>query len=140
MTTLEHESLKSVTNNAGSVSLWAAAVDSVDSFFNYPLEIAENASDSQSFIHIYELPNFRHINIGWPKVKQVTFEGDNLGVTLGTENTTSIDIGILSLIGNITDLAQGDMVTNITVGQLVVEDNFDMTHLNVFRSAVHPGD
>ncbi|KAH6973023.1 hypothetical protein BKA56DRAFT_620389 [Ilyonectria sp. MPI-CAGE-AT-0026] len=131
MTTLEHESLKSFTNNAGSVSLWAAAVDSVDSFFNYPLEIAEDASDSQSFIDVYELPNLRHINIGWPRVKQVTIKGDNLGVTLGTENTTSIDIGTLSLIGNITDLDQGDVVTNLTVGQLIVKDNFDMTHLNV---------
>lgn len=119
LTTLDHDVLEGFTSedNSGGITFEAAAVDSVDSFFKRPLKL-NITNNGKSYISAFggSLPNVRNITLGWSRVADVLISGDNLRITLGTSNTTDIEIGNLKLYGNMTALEYHPKLNNLTIG------------------------
>lgn len=131
---IQHEILKSFTGKEGPgrVDL-TGTVKSIDSFFNYPIEQVQLENDtSVSWVEINSklLPNVRHINFGWSNLGDLMINGDNLSITLGAVNTTSMNIGTITLTGNITKLEPGKALTNLTIGLLKIGET-GLTDLNI---------
>ncbi|KAH7149845.1 hypothetical protein B0J13DRAFT_594394 [Dactylonectria estremocensis] len=122
LTSLQHERLEAFTgdNKYGAVSLGAAAVESVDSFFSYPIYANGSAEQSSVYINTGRLPNVREINFGWARVDTLSIRGNDIAVTLGTSRTTSMEIGSLIIDGNITGVSRHESVKNLTVGRCTV--------------------
>ncbi|KAH7160679.1 hypothetical protein EDB81DRAFT_866362 [Dactylonectria macrodidyma] len=123
LTSLQHEGLQGFTgdNKYGTVTLFTAAVESLDSFFSYPIWVNGSAAHSGVFINSGNFPNLKEINFGWARVSTLSISGDDIAVTLGTSRTISMEIDYLMLKGNITELQRHETVNNLTVGKCTVE-------------------
>lgn len=134
LASIQHEILKSFTGKEGPgrVDL-TGAVESIDSFFNYPIEPVPLENDTRiSWVEIdsKSLPNVRHINFGWSNLDILDIKGDNLSITLGAVNTTTMNISTITLTGNITKLEPGKALTNLTIGTLSIDET-GLTDLNI---------
>ncbi|KAH6996034.1 hypothetical protein BKA56DRAFT_609310 [Ilyonectria sp. MPI-CAGE-AT-0026] len=126
LASIQHEILKSFTGKErpGTVHL-TGAVESIDSFFSYPIEPVALENDTRfSWLEIdsKSLPNVRHINFGWSNLDYLNVDGDNLSITLGAANTTMMNMGTINLTGNITKLETGKALTNLTIGILRIDE------------------
>lgn len=125
LTTLNHEGLEGFTgeNKYGAVAFWAAAVTSVDSFFNHPIEANGSADQSGVTISTEYLPNLDRLNFAWARVPRLWVSGDGINVTLGNSRVDSMDLDSLVLKGNITGLNRHSNLDNLTVGSFIMEAN-----------------
>ncbi|KAH7144113.1 hypothetical protein B0J13DRAFT_635021 [Dactylonectria estremocensis] len=134
LTTLRHESFKGFTGthyNGGSLSFSSAGVESLDSWFKYPLTVQSTiqGSDSEDApgnaeISGYRLPNLKNITIGWVKTDKIRIEGpdsEGISVTFGASETETMDIGLVMLQGNVTVLGRGPVLEELVAGRLIVE-------------------
>ncbi|KAI5466743.1 hypothetical protein BGZ63DRAFT_6764 [Mariannaea sp. PMI_226] len=133
LTKLEHEGLRGFTgqNKYGSVAFNAAAITSVDSFFNYPIQANGSAEQSGVTISGDYLPNIKSLNFAWATAPLLWVSGDNINVTLGNSKVSSMEIGSLVLKGNITSLARDSAVKNLTVGTFDMEGDNSMEALDI---------
>lgn len=122
-TIIDHETLEGFTSDSGygGVEIGSAAVESVDSFFKRPIHLSNTPGMSYISTTWHGLPNVRNMTIGWSRVGDVSIRGGNVSVTLGTSNTTDIEIGRLTLDGNITDLEYHPNLKNLTIGDFIME-------------------
>ncbi|KAH6885182.1 hypothetical protein B0T10DRAFT_492149 [Thelonectria olida] len=134
LTTLRHETFKGFTGTAlygGGLQFWSAKVKSLDSWFNYPLKryhvsefgITERAPASVD-LSTYNLPNLKNITIGWAKTDIVRIAGDGVSVKFGASQTTSMEIDLVVLRGNVTVLERGPNLKELKVGGIIAKSNF----------------
>ncbi|KPM41371.1 hypothetical protein AK830_g5191 [Neonectria ditissima] len=139
LTTLRHEGFKGFTGtsyNGGSLSIDAARVDSLDSWFRYPLtikrkfqEFSPESAPGDVMINKWNLPNLKNITIGWAKTSKVWIrsfgdngtDGDAIGVKFGGSQTKSIEIDRLELEGNVKILETGSALEKLEIGTLVFQ-------------------
>ncbi|KAH7015499.1 hypothetical protein EDB80DRAFT_889696 [Ilyonectria destructans] len=133
LTSIEHEGLEGFTgeNKYGTVSFWAAAVKSVDSFFSHPISANGTADQSRITISGEYLPNVKEINFGWAKAPELWVSGNDIAVTIGTSRTANVEIDSIVLKGNITKLERHDSVKNLTVGSFTMESDNEMEDLEL---------
>ncbi|KPM45714.1 hypothetical protein AK830_g801 [Neonectria ditissima] len=133
LTSLQHEGLEGFTgeNKYGSVSFLGAAVKSVDSFFSYPIRANGSADQSRVTISKDYLPNVDHIAFGWALVPELWISGDDISVTLGTSESSDMELKSIMLKGNITKLERNKSVENLTVGSFTMEKDGAIEELSL---------
>ncbi|KAI0012197.1 hypothetical protein F4779DRAFT_626118 [Xylariaceae sp. FL0662B] len=137
--TLRHERLEGFTRAPGGPNnavFLSADVDSVDSFFSTPNPADRGGEPLSVYISSSGLPNVRDVTIGWSKVEYIDVTADNLGITLGATNTTSMEVDEIYLQGNITRLERGPALKNLTVGNFIFEDSIETDELDLFFDQV----
>lgn len=135
LTTMKHEGFEGFTNtsyNGGSLEFYMAALDSLDSWFRYPLVIRKTVQefDPESApasvgIRGYNFPRLKNITIGWKEMDKIWIRGDDIRVQFGGDETESLDVDLIMLRGNITTLERGPVLKNLTAGALIYEKSFE---------------
>lgn len=123
LTTLKHEGLQSFTEmeQGNYVCLNNAQVESVDSFFKYPIEAnAEDYYISEILIQSEYLPNVKKVNIGWSKVDKIEIMGSwdsepALEVSFGSANATSVEVGELQLLRGQTNITRNSNLKVLSI-------------------------
>jgi hypothetical protein len=135
---LHHNGLQNCTGGPSGlgISIWAAAVDSVDSFYKNPVYMPPEFLDAASGIGLGPgLPNVRKVTIGWPYVAHLSIRSDNpnqtLDVTLGGPSTTTMEIDKITVQRGLSSLERGANVKNLTVNNLRFIETSNVTHLKL---------
>lgn len=137
LSSLSHDVLEGFTKDYGTgpfVEFESAAVDSVDSFYKRPIVFQDERREIPSRIVLSNctFPNVRNVTIGWSKVHTVKIFGDNLSVTFGNSNTTTMEIESLELGGNFKKLEYLVSPENLTVHKFsMVQSDSGPTQLNL---------
>jgi hypothetical protein len=136
LTTLRHEGLKGFTNTSnriGLIDFQSARVESIDSWFRYPLTVNRGLggflgdreyAPAPISIYGYYLPNVKNVTIGWANISSVKITGDNINVRFGGLETEDTEIDFLMLEGNITKIERGSNLKKLEVGELLVTRSF----------------
>ncbi|KAK7404073.1 hypothetical protein QQX98_010131 [Neonectria punicea] len=137
LTTLRHDGFRGFTGtsyNGGSLSFTTARVDSLDSWFRYPLTIERTIREfnpelapGSVNINTWNLPNVKNITIGWAKTDKVWIRsfggnrtvGRGITVKFGGSQTKSQEIDFLQLEGNVTVFERGPVLDTLEVGRLL---------------------
>ncbi|KAM0546667.1 hypothetical protein ACHAPJ_010805 [Fusarium lateritium] len=132
-TKIDHDGLRNFTNGSsnGGIVFWSAAVESIDSWFKYPIEAVANYTNlpRNSWPPTVDvgwgnLPNVKSLTVNWPKVDEIRIQGDGITLILGGENTTTMELDRLTIEGNNTSIDRGSDMKRIVVGNVSVE-HFD---------------
>ena len=120
LSTMHHEGLRHFTGRLGerdTLYVSDTALDSIDSIFAYPFNLTNTPNPSQG-LGFDRMPNLRRATFGLTSANQVSFGGNNLTVTLGGPETTSMNLSSIVLRRGVANFERHGNLKTLTVDKL----------------------
>ncbi|KAH6880727.1 hypothetical protein B0T10DRAFT_463797 [Thelonectria olida] len=113
---LDIDGLRGFTDEiAGVIISDVGSIDSVDAFFDHPLQVESPDGNSDIRVTIRNSTNIRNVTVAWPYISKMMIYNKDIAVTLGGSSTESMHIDSLTIP---TGFHRDSKLQNLTVGRV----------------------